>query len=59
MYKTVYVYGKVRYIDAFGKEQQTEYRLIYGGKDGGRKKLHKEGFVMGILQPDTEGNDAT
>lgn len=53
---TMYVYGEVYYRDAFGKEQWTKYRLIYGGTGGIRKVPDKEEW---ILNPDTEGNEAS
>jgi hypothetical protein len=46
---TIYVYGEVRYRDAFGHDRWTKYRLIYGGLEGVRP---------GLLEPDTEGNEA-
>jgi hypothetical protein len=46
---TIYVYGEIRYRDAFGKHRYTKYRLIYGGPEGGRGN---------ILCPDVEGNEA-
>jgi len=58
-HRTVYVYGKVSYRDIFGKEQRTEYRLVFGGADGGRKKINDDGQLIGLLQPDSEGNEAT
>ena len=55
---TLYVYGEVRYRNIFGETWYTKYRLIYGGAYGGRQKI--EGSVVtGLLQPDTEGNEAT
>jgi len=55
---TVYVYGEIRYRDAFGKERYTKYRLMYGGADGGRKGLDAKGVPIGYLQPEIEGNEA-
>lgn len=46
---TIYVYGEIRYRDAFGAERYTRYRLIYGGE---------EGLRGGLLKPDTQGNEA-
>jgi hypothetical protein len=46
---TIYVYGRIEYVDVFGERRWTNYRLIYGGSEG----------VLGDrLQPDIEGNDA-
>lgn len=53
---TMYVYGEVYYTDAFGKDQWTKYRLIYGGPAGIRKVPGKEEW---LLSPDTEGNEAS
>jgi hypothetical protein len=47
---TIYIYGRVDYRDVFGKEQWTNYRLIYGGPE----PLYGED-----LQPDSDGNDAS
>lgn len=47
---TIYVYGKLMYVDAFGKERTTKYRLIYGGR---------EKPTEGRMGPDIEGNEAT
>src|ERR1700674_386206 len=54
---TFYIYGEVYYRDAFGKEQWTKYRLIYGGLGGPPRKVpDKEEWLVG---PDTEGNEAS
>ena len=55
---TVYVYGEIRYTDAFGKKRRTKYRLHFGGQHGGRKGKDALGFPIGYLQPDMEGNEA-
>jgi hypothetical protein len=56
---TIYVYGEVRYKDAFGVERYTKYRFIYGGSEGVRKsKPDSEGVVTALLKPDRDGNDA-
>jgi hypothetical protein len=47
---TVYIYGEIKYTDAFKKQRFTRYRLFYG--DG-----IKAGTCM--LMPDSEGNEAT
>ncbi len=47
---TIYVYGEVRYVDAFGKERLTTYRLMHGGPDRANP---------GALSTCAEGNDAT
>ncbi len=46
---TIYVYGEIKYNDAFKQPHVTRYRLIFGGPEGARE---------GRLQPDTHGNDA-
>jgi hypothetical protein len=56
---TIYVYGEVRYRDAFGVERYTKYRFIYGGFEGVRKsKPDAEGVITALLKPDRDGNDA-
>jgi hypothetical protein len=47
---TIFIYGEIRYVDAFGKHRLTRYRLIYGGQTPNR---------VGFLKPDREGNEAT
>ena len=49
---TIYIYGEIRYVDAFQKERFTKYRLIYGGP-------RDHGSGAGSLMPDHDGNDAT
>jgi hypothetical protein len=56
--RTVYVRGRIRYRDAFGERRQTDYRLIFGGPEGARRRLDAEGAPIGLLQPDVEGNGA-
>ena len=46
---TVYIYGEIRYRDAFNIERFTRYRLIYGGSEENHG---------GHLKPHTDGNDA-
>jgi hypothetical protein len=48
---TVYVYGQVTYVDAFQHKQTTDFRLIYGGPEGGG--------ANGLMSADTEGNEAS
>jgi hypothetical protein len=56
---TIFVYGEVRYKDAFGVQRFTKYRFMYGGTEGVRKsKPDAEGVVTALLKPDTDGNDA-
>jgi hypothetical protein len=55
---TIYVYGEIRYKDIFQKERLTKFRLIYGGPGGARNKT-ENGIVTALLNPDTEGNEAT
>jgi len=45
----IFVYGEIRYIDAFGKKRWTKYRLMMGGPAGARG-----GQLVGC----EEGNDA-
>ncbi len=47
---TIYVYGEVRYRDAFGNDRWTKYRLIWGGPEGVP--------LTSSLQADSEGNEA-
>lgn len=53
---TIYVYGMIQYSDAFGNEQWTKYRLVYGGSEGTRKVPNKDEW---FLSPDTQGNEAS
>jgi hypothetical protein len=46
---TIYIYGEIRYRDAFRVNRFTKYRLMYGGPEG----IHGE-----HLKPHTEGNEA-
>jgi hypothetical protein len=46
----IYVYGRVRYVDAFGNKQLTKYRFMTGGEAGVRG---------GQLAGCEEGNEAT
>jgi len=55
---TIYVYGEVRYKDAFGHERFTRYRLIHGGTEGPLPPRVVEGKTVFHVKPDTEGNDA-
>lgn len=55
---TLYVYGEIRYKDAFGKERFTRYRLIHGGTEGVRMVRDKDGTENWMLKPDAEGNEA-
>lgn len=57
--KTLYVYGRVDYRDAFGDWWYTNFRLIAGGKAGLRIVKKEDGSVRWMLGPDFEGNDAT
>ena len=54
---TVYVYGKIMYRDAFGKERSTNYRLMYGGPES-IHNMPESKALEHILRPDVEGNDA-
>jgi hypothetical protein len=46
----IYVYGRVRYVDAFGNQQFTKYRFMTGGPAGVRG---------GQLAGCEEGNEAS
>lgn len=46
---TIYVYGRIRYRDAFNESRTTNFRLIYGGTEPTRGNL---------LKHDQEGNEA-
>jgi hypothetical protein len=54
---TMFVYGDIRYRDAFGKQRITRYRLMYGGVEPMRLR-DKGGMPVGFLKPDTIGNEA-
>jgi hypothetical protein len=56
---TVYVCGKIIYEDIFGKEQYTYYRFIYGGPGGTKTETDSHGWLIGLMKPDSAGNDAT
>jgi hypothetical protein len=45
----IYAYGTIKYRDAFGRPQTTNYRVFCGG----------EGYPQGRMSPDIEGNEAT
>jgi hypothetical protein len=47
---TVYVYGELQYLDVFGFERRTKYRLMYGGAKPG---------AGNHLKPYPGGNEAT
>jgi len=57
--RTVYVYGRITYKDAFGDDKYTEYRLTYGGRQAGRKFIDTNHVLCGRLQDDFDGNKAT
>jgi hypothetical protein len=56
--RTVYVYGRITYKDAFGDDRYTEYRLTFGGREVGRKFNDTNGTLCGRLQEDKDGNNA-
>jgi hypothetical protein len=56
---TVYVFGRVMYEDIFGGEWTTDYRFFCGGPEGLRTKKDSRGVLLGLMQPDSEGNTAT
>jgi hypothetical protein len=44
--RTIYIFGEVRYRDAFGAARYTKYRFIYGGLEpigADRLKFDREG----------------
>jgi hypothetical protein len=47
---TIYIYGEIKYVDAFKKQRFTKYRLFFGDSI-------RAGTCM--LMPDSEGNEAT
>lgn len=55
---TLYIYGEIRYKDAFGLERLTKYRYLYGGA-GPLNKTVEDGTPCRLIQPDIEGNEAT
>src|SRR5271157_3925341 len=56
---TIYVFGRTVYVDIFGKEWHTDYRLVHGGPEPVRLEKNKDGIMTAKLKPDTEGNEAT
>jgi hypothetical protein len=57
---TVYVFGEVHYLDAFGKRQWTKYRHIFGGPETLPPVISSGGEAVKVfLRPDTEGNEAS
>ena len=55
---TIYVFGRTTYLDIFGHEWYTDYRLIHGGPEPVRLE-NKDGVMVGKLRTDTSGNKAT
>ncbi|MGD0735575.1 MAG: hypothetical protein ABR976_10530 [Terracidiphilus sp.] len=55
--RTLYVYGRAEYRDAFSARRFTEFRLIFGGPESMRVQ-DKDGSIGGGLKPDTDGNRA-
>jgi hypothetical protein len=56
---TIYVYGEIRYKDAFGENRFTKYRFIYGGNEGVRNsKPDSNGVITALLKPASDGNEA-
>jgi len=55
---TIYVFGRTTYLDIFGNEWYTDYRLIHGGPEP-VKLESKDGIMVGKLRTDTSGNKAT
>ncbi len=56
---TLYVYGHIVYEDIFGEEWSTDYRFFCGGSDGLRTKKDSRGVLMGLMQADSKGNNAS
>jgi hypothetical protein len=54
---TVYVYGEIRYKDAFGTARWTKYRLMYGGGEPVQTST-ADGYKSALLKPDVEGNES-
>jgi len=54
---TVYIYGEIRYTDAFGIKRFTKYRLMHGGLEPPRCKKEPDGTEMWLLKPCSEGNE--
>jgi hypothetical protein len=54
----IYVYGDIRYVDAFKQERFCRYRYIFGGNMGTRIAVTDDGRRVGIVTPTPEGNEA-
>ena len=54
---TIFIYGEVSYIDAFGHSRKTRYRLMHGGSEPAHT-FTKDGILTALLKPDTEGNES-
>jgi len=54
---TIYVYGEIRYKDAFNADRYLKYRLMYGGPEP-VKTFEKDGVLCALLKADAEGNEA-
>jgi hypothetical protein len=55
---TAYIYGLITYEDIFGKKHKTIYRYIYGGPEVPKKARTRDGVLIGLLSPDSSGNEA-
>lgn len=51
-----YAYGQLKYIDVFGDDHHTTFRLIVGGKEPPRSMERVDGKKRYILTPDMDGN---
>ncbi len=55
----IYVYGDIRYVDAFNRAQWCTYRLMFGGDAGVHITVNKKGVRVGILSVCADGNEAS
>jgi hypothetical protein len=55
---TVYVYGNIRYEDAFGNQRTSNFRFIFGGTEAAVVYRDERQRLCGAMRPDSEGNDA-
>jgi hypothetical protein len=53
------MYGRTTYEDIFGNERYTNYRFIFGGPEAGKVYRDERNVLLGTMNPDFEGNDAT
>lgn len=55
---TMYIYGEIKYVDAFKKERHTNYRLMFGGTTRQMLTVNKFGVRVANLRTAEDGNDA-